>query len=144
MFLKRFFSPFPWSATGADWASLMIRFTFGGMMAYNHGYSKWKDLMGGATDFPDPLGIGAYWSFVLTIVVELVCCSLLAVGLFTRFAALALSFTMFVAAFGIHTADPLDVKEHALMYAFAGIAIFFLGAGRFSLDSVLGAKGKKP
>ncbi len=132
---KKFFSFQPWSADATDWSSLILRVTFGGMMAYNHGYSKFKDLIGGATDFPDPIGIGTYPSFVMTVFVELVCCILLAVGLFTRFAAVALIFTMLVVAFVIHAADPLDVKEHALLYVFGGIAIFLMGGGKYSADA---------
>ena len=86
MLIQKILSPLPWSANGTDWASLILRFSFGGLMAYNHGYSKFSDLIGGASDFPDPIGIGVYPSFILTVFVELVCCLLLAVGLFTRFA----------------------------------------------------------
>ena len=137
MFIKKFLSSQPWNASAPDWASLMIRFTFGGLLSWNHGYSKFSDLIGGATDFPDPIGIGAYPSFVMTVFVELVCCIMLALGLFTRFSAIALVFTMMVIAFVIHGPDPLGDKEHALLYLFGGVAVFLMGGGKYSLDARL-------
>lgn len=140
MLIKKILSSQPWNASALDWASLIIRFTFGGLLSWNHGSSKLNDLIGGATDFPDPIGIGPYPSFVMTVFVEFFCCIMLALGLFTRFSAVALAFTMLVIAFVIHGPDSLSDKEHALLYLFAGVAVFIMGGGKYSLDARLFGK----
>lgn len=61
----------------------------------------------------------------------------LALGLFTRLSGFFIAFTMFVAAFGAHAADPYGKKELALMYMFVGLAFAIKGAGDWSIDSFL-------
>ncbi len=62
---------------------------------------------------------------------------LLALGLLTRPSAFFICFTMSVAAFIRHSADPFGAKEKALLFAM--IALFFLltGAGKFAIDAVI-------
>jgi len=61
---------------------------------------------------------------------------LLIFGLGTRIAAFFIFSTMSVAAFIVHRADPLDVKELALAYWVVSGALMFTGAGSWSLDSL--------
>jgi putative oxidoreductase len=67
--------------------------------------------------------------------------ALLIVGLLTRPSAFFVLFTMAVAAFGQHAADPFATKEKALLYGF--IALFFLlaGAGEWSVDALMRRSG---
>ena len=72
---------------------------------------------------------------------EVVCAVLLIVGLLTRPASLGLVFTMAVAGFVVHGADPLFMgggpsKEPALLYLAAYLLLLFTGPGRYSLDHV--------
>lgn len=62
---------------------------------------------------------------------------LLALGLLTRPAALAIACTMAVAGFVRHASDPFGDKE--LSFTFLCVALVFLarGGGRWSLDRVL-------
>ena len=122
-------------------ALLMFRVTFGGLMAYNHGWGKmtrWSELK---NDFATPLGMSESWAAGFTIFAEFFCAVLLVLGLFTRIAALPLIAVMGVAFFVIHGSDPIADKESALIYLVAYCVIFLLGPGKFSADQLL-IKGK--
>ena len=108
-------------------------------MLVGHGWSKlmsWSDM---SANFPDPLGIGSGPSLIGAIVAELVCSALVILGLATRVAVLPLVFTMAIAAFVVHGADPLFMgggaaKEPALIYLCAFALLFFTGPGSVSID----------
>ncbi|RMF01392.1 MAG: DoxX family protein [Bacteroidetes bacterium] len=118
-----------------DWALLLLRLTFGGLMIINHGWGKMLKLFGeGPVQFADPLGIGAEPSLWLAVLGEVVCPILLVLGLFTRLAALPALITMLVAAFIVHAGDPFADKEHALLFAIPYAILFLLGPGRYSVD----------
>lgn len=92
------------------------------------------------------MGLGSTFALAGAVVSEVVFAALITVGLATRWAALPLIFTMVVAAFIVHGADPFFInkeggsKEPALMYLFAYLTLLFTGAGRFSLDAIFGQK----
>ena len=128
-----------------DLGLLLLRLTFGGLMAVWHGLVKLQgfDQMKGG--FPDPLGIGAQNSLIGAIGGELIAGALIAVGLFTRLSTIPAIFTMAIAAFLVHGSGPLflpgeGTKEPALLYLLGYVAIAMLGPGRFSLDAVLAKK----
>lgn len=124
-----------------DIALLLLRLAFGGFMIYGHGWRKMMKLFtGDPTEFADPLGVGAPISLSLTVFSEVLCAALIVVGLFTRWASVPLAFTMLVAAFVVHGADPFGDKESALIYFAAFAAIGLMGAGKFSIDGLIGKK----
>ena len=105
-----------------------------------HGWAKYVRLTqaleaGEPVKFMDFMGMGTTVSLALTIFGELIAPALLLVGFKTRWMAAPAAFTMLVAAFVAHGADPLAEKEHALLYAFAFLAVLLLGPGRWSVDS---------
>jgi len=115
-------------------AKLILRLGFGGFML-SHGIPKMMKLFaGGEIQFPDPLGVGALTSLILTVFAEVICAALIVVGFKTKWAAFPLVITMLVAAFIVHGADPWGKKEFALIYAVGFICIGMLGAGKYSLD----------
>ena len=59
----------------------------------------------------------------------------IAMGLMTRPMAGLLLFTMLVAAFGQHGADPYQKKEMALLYAAISLYFFLRGSNSYSVDS---------
>jgi len=120
-----------------DLGLLVLRLTSGLFMAYGHGYGKMMAFNERSASFPDPLGLGSPTSMVLAIFGELVCAVLLALGLFTRAAAVPAAITMLVAAFVVHADDPFKKKELALMYLSAYSVLLLTGPGRFSLDAHL-------
>jgi putative oxidoreductase len=112
---------------------LLARICFSGMML-THGIPKLMKLIQGNLEFGDPLGIGATPSFILTVLAEAICPLLIIIGYKTRLASIPVIITMGVAAFIVHASDPVAIKEKALLYLFAFLAIALLGAGKHSVD----------
>lgn len=119
-----------------DIGLLVFRTVFGGLMLIQHGYPKLTNFSDKAGSFPDPLGVGTELSLALAVSAEFFCALLVIIGLATRVAAIPLIFTMAIAAFYIHGADPLGDKEMALLYGTAFLTLFLSGPGRLSLDGV--------
>lgn len=140
---------------------LILRLGIGGFMA-SHGWGKLQMAIAGKYDeFPALLGLSKQMSLYGAAFGEFVCAILVAVGLCTRFAAIPAAFTMAVAAFVVHKADPLSAevaakaflagtskswaaKEHALLFLIPFLALVFTGAGGFSLDALFFSKRKAP
>lgn len=124
-----------------DVARLLLRLTFGGLMAINHGWGKAAKVVAGEWQFADPLGMGVELSLTLAAGAELIAAVMVALGIYTRLACVPLLFTMGVAALVVHGGDPLAKKEMALLYGCAFGAIFLLGPGRLSLQRYLPSGG---
>lgn len=123
-----------------DLGLLIFRLFVGLTMAFAHGLGKLppsEQLIGGVSSMGFPAPIVFAWAAALA---EFVGGVLIAGGLFARHASLFLGFTMAVAAFVAHSADPFNVKEMALLYLASCVLLFFTGAGRFSLDSMIRKK----
>ena len=99
----------------------------------SHGIPKFQKLISGDFQFPDPIGIGSTPSLFLTVIAEFLCPILIIIGFKTRWAAVPVVITMFVAAFVVHGADPLAKKELGLLYAVIFIVVFILGPGKYSI-----------
>ena len=111
----------------------LLRFTFSAMMLF-HGIPKLLNLIQGTLMKSDPIGIGVLATTVLVVIAEAICPLLIIIGYKTRFASIPVIITMGVAAFIVHGADPIGVKEKALLFLFAFVAIALLGAGKHSVD----------
>lgn len=112
---------------------LLLRLAVGGLMA-THGYDKLTRFSEMSSQFPALLPIGSAANLGLAVFAEFFCALLLVLGLFTRAAAAPVAFTMIMAAFVVHGADPLAKKELALLYLGGSLALLFTGAGRLSVD----------
>lgn len=99
-----------------------------------HGFPKFQNLISGNTEFLNPLGLGQAPTLFLTVIGEFICPILLIIGYKTRWAAIPSAFTMGVAAFIVHSADPFGKKELALIYLTIFVVIFLLGPGKYSVD----------
>lgn len=117
----------------SDWSLLILRIGFAGMML-THGIPKINMLFESPIKFADPLGLGETTTLILTIIGEVIAPVLILIGFKTKLASIPAIITMVVAAFVVHANDPIDVKEKALLYLIAFIAIFMQGAGKFSVD----------
>ncbi len=129
---KKLLSSAPYSL---DWAALLMRLVFCGLMVLNHGMMKIALFSESPDSFSDPLGIGARTSYYLVIFAEAICSALVLLGFFTRLALLPLLVTMAVAVFLVQWDNPLADKELPLLYLAVYTAIWLLGPGRFSVDA---------
>lgn len=123
-----------------DVALLLIRIIAGGFML-THGYPKMVKLLDGNFQFTDPLGIGVELSLILAVFAEIICALFILLGILPRLASIPLIVTMLVAAFIAHAGDPFKSKEASLMYLLLYVIVLILGAGKYSIQGLLG-KGK--
>ncbi len=117
--------------TGLLWLRVLA-----GVGIAHHGYGKvfgghMEGMIQGVAGMGFPLPVAFAWAAALS---EFLGGILLAAGLWTRWAALSVFGTMSVAAFIAHAKDALQVKELALAYWTISGALFFTGAGAFSVD----------
>lgn len=84
--------------------------------------------------------------FVAAGTIELIAGSLIALGLFTRFAALIASGEMAVAYFMVHNPQafwPIVNKgEVVILFCFVFFYLIFAGPGAWALDNVVGKKAR--
>ncbi|KQR94729.1 DoxX family protein [Chryseobacterium sp. Leaf180] len=111
---------------------------FVGFAMLTHGFPKLQQLISGKTaDFYDFLGMGTTVSLALTVLAEFVCSIFIILGLFTRIASGILLFTMGIAAFVVHGADPFSDREMSLLYAAIYMVLITVGAGKISVDYMI-------
>ena len=124
-----------------DTGLFVLRVAIGCLMLV-HGIQKLMGFSGMADVFPDPIGMGSQLSLTMAIGAEVGCSILLILGLGTRLAVIPLAFTMIVALFVVHAADPWKVKELAAIFLTVYAVIFITGPGSCSLDAKLFTKTK--
>ena len=128
--------------SSVDLALLALRVWLGFSLLYLHGWGKVQTFSERAHRFADPFGIGSPASLSLSIFAEVVCSTLLALGLFTRPAALVCAINMGVALFHAHggrLSGPAN-GELAFIYLAGFVALFLAGGGRFSVDAQSGGR----
>lgn len=108
-----------------------------GITMLTHGLAKLTSFSELSSTFPDPIGLGGTLSLVMIICAEVGCSIFLIVGAFTRLATIPLIFSMLVVLLVVHGSDLFQVKELPLLYLGVYIFLFFTGAGKISLDSIL-------
>jgi putative oxidoreductase len=118
-----------------------MRFAAGAVLV-PHG---WVKLSSGAVPIGSMEKLGLplpyLWAY-LTAGVEFFGAIMLAIGLFTRFAAAAIAIEMFVIIFFLQWSNGYfwtkQGYEYALLWMLLCIAIFFRGGGEYSVDAKLG------
>ncbi|NML57254.1 DoxX family protein [Chryseobacterium cheonjiense] len=117
---------------------LLVVRVFIGFAMLSHGFPKLQMLLdGGKIEFFDFLGMGPTVSLILTVFAEFACSILLILGLFTRVALGFLIFTMIIAAFVVHGADPFEKRELSLIYLSVYLLMMIFGPGKFSVDHMI-------
>ncbi len=120
-----------------DWGLLILRISVGFLMI-THGLPKLTNFNQIVSDGQFIPVLGSIWlGLALTVMAEFFMSVLLIAGLLTRITVVPLIVTMLVAVFVAHANDPLDVKEHALLFLFPYITLLLAGPGRFSVDYYL-------
>jgi|KBSSwiStaDraftv2_1062776.scaffolds.fasta_scaffold473910_2 putative oxidoreductase len=128
------------TTTTTDLALLVARVGIAALML-THGIPKLLMLFSGSpVQFPPVMGLSAELSLGLAVFAEVFCSIFLLAGFATRLAVIPLAFTMLVAVFMIHAADPLSVKEPALHYLLVYIVLVLTGSGKYSVDYFLQSK----
>lgn len=117
---------------------LALRLLFG-VLLMNHGIQKWSNFEELSLSFPDPLGVGSTLSLVMAIFGEVVCSVAFIIGFFYRLAMIPMTVTMIVAFFVIHANDAFGAKELAFIYLVVFVLMYIVGAGRFSVDYIIGS-----
>lgn len=116
---------------------LLVR-VFIGFAMLSHGFPKLQMLLeGGKIEFFDFLGLGPTISLTLTVFAEFVCSILFILGLFTRVALGFLIFTMIIAGFVVHGADPFEKREMSLIYLSVYLLLITFGPGNISVDYMI-------
>lgn len=82
-------------------------------------------------------------SLLLAIFGEVFCSVAFVFGFLYRLAMIPMIFTMFIAFFVIHSADPFATKELAFVYLLAFVILFIAGPGKYSVDLFIAPKSKE-
>jgi putative oxidoreductase len=127
--------------SSSDFGLLVLRLWFGLLLLVNHGWPKLLTFSEKASTFSDPLGIGHVPSMIGALSGEVICSTLIVLGLATRLAALGAGFTMTVAFVAVHGMKLKGTGNGELAFVYLGVCVMLLiaGAGKFSLDRKLGA-----
>jgi len=134
--MKRILS-IKYSAGAFNFSMLLLRVLSGTFMLINHGYLKMMNFSEMQTRFYSFLGLGSRISLIMAIFAEVFCSLFIILGLFTRFAAVALVITMLVAIFGAGAAKPFLEMEQAFLYLGIFITLLFCGPGKLSIDGMI-------
>lgn len=117
---------------------LVLRLTLPVFMLANHGWQKLYKFEHMESKFMSFMGLSPSTSLGLVVFAEFFCSFLLIIGLFTRLAVLPLVITMLVVlnvndwkVFG--EAD----SELPAIFLIGFVSIFFLGAGKYSIDAMI-------
>lgn len=116
---------------------LIVRVAVGFAML-SHGFPKLQMLLeGGDIQFYNFLGLNSTITLGLAVFAEFVCSIFLILGLFSRYATFFLAFTMFIAAFVVHSGDAFEKQEVSILYLCSYLLLFAYGAGKFSIDNLI-------
>jgi putative oxidoreductase len=124
----------------SDIAKLLIRLSVGGMMLF-HGVDKIINGIKGvkhltvSAGFPEFLAYGVYVGEVIVPI-------FIILGLYARVASVFLAINMLMAIFLAHGNSLFELSKHGapvielpLFYFILSLVIFFLGSGRYSVNS---------
>lgn len=122
-----------------DLAKLILRFAVGFLMIF-HGVAKVSHGVGFIEGQFESMGLPAFLAYGV-YVGEIIAPFMLLAGFRVRIASLLIIATMIVAIFMAHSGDIFALNKYGawaielpMFYIFTSLAIFFLGAGKYSLD----------
>ena len=122
---------------------LILRFTFGIMMCYYHGWSKllsdtsrWERLGNTLTKWIGLDALKIHLGFMAAFS-ESICALFIAIGLLTRPAAFLLGITMLVASSKKLSEAGVDGSELPILFLILSLVILLRGPGKYSLDNTL-------
>lgn len=119
-----------------DLGALVLRVGAGGAMLWQHGWPKLAAFSEKMDGFADPFGLGPGISLTLIVLAEVLCSTLIVLGLWTRIASIPLIIGMAVVVFMVKGDAGFAEQELAVLYLIAFLAILFTGSGRFAIDRI--------
>lgn len=140
--LMRFLFPSEPVPARVSWLLLAARILFGAMFM-SHGISKLAHFDEMWNAFPDPLGLGSGISLLLTVFAEVLCSAGFIAGALYRLALIPMIFSMCVAVLSVHGGQPFAAREPAVLYLTIFVLMYAAGAGRFSIDRIIGTLYEK-
>lgn len=121
-----------------DLGLLVLRLSTGGLMLF-HGVSKLINGVGPIGEMLAALGLPSFIAYG-SLLVELVAALIMVLGLWTRVAAAAMVFNMFIAILMAHTSVIFSLTpqggwaiELPMLYLLPALALIFTGGGRYAL-----------
>ncbi len=123
----------------SDLGKLFLRASVGVLLLF-HGVDKLQHGYGFVETVLVKAKLPTYLSHGI-LVGELLAPLLVVLGFYTRPAALVQAFVMVMAIYLVHPQDLLSFSEHGgyslelqMLYLFGSLAVFFFGAGRYSIS----------
>lgn len=123
-----------------DIAKLLLRILVGGMMMF-HGLDKIINGIKGVKQLTVNAGLPEFFAYGV-YVGEVIVPILIILGLYARGASLVLALNMIVAIFLAYGGDLFTLGKHGaplielpLFYLVLSVVIFFLGSGRYAVNS---------
>jgi putative oxidoreductase len=104
-------------------------------LIYAHGLKKLRIGVSEIEQIPNPLHLPETVNVVLATSAILIFPIFVVLGLFTRIAVLPILSVTLIGYFVLHYHDAPLVKDTPFMYSLSFLLIFFLGAGKYSLDN---------
>lgn len=120
--------------TNRDIALLVFRVFAAISLMRTHGIPKLLSFDETAAHIPDPLGLGVTFSASYAVFANVFCAVLVALGLATRWAALAIASLTLSGLFLIHFNDAAKIQDAPLIYSVVFGFISYIGAGKYSID----------
>lgn len=120
-----------------DFGLLILRLFASFSLLKTHGIPKLLNFQETIEHIPDPLGLGASFSAYYAIFTNVICALLIALGLFTRLAALLIVVLTLSGLFLIHFNDSAKLQDVPLIYSIVFGYIAYMGAGKYSIDHKL-------
>ncbi len=134
--MKSFFFSVKKATAAVSLGILLLRLGFGVLMIPAHGYAKLANFASLKGQFMDFMGLGGTITLALVIFAEFFCSILIALGLFTRLAAIPLIFAT-IMMMSAHNWEIFGKYELATAYFIAYVSIFAMGPGAYSMDYLL-------
>ena len=133
------------SAGGGEAGLAILRIGTGATLFLRHGLEKqpihWPQFL---AHFPDPIHIGAHPSFFISFISDFICSLLIALGIWTRWAALFCFCNIFVAWAMVHRfaffgkGPDAAHGELIVLYLVALLTLVVTGSTAFSVDHIRG------
>jgi putative oxidoreductase len=120
--------------------SMLILRVVAGVVIFHNGLDKISDIPAFSEAYVEVIGLPfpIFFAYIAALT-ELICAPLLVMGLFTRFAGLGLTSTMFIAVYHHLLVSGFNIPSIELTALYCASFSFFAvnGAGQFSLDQII-------